>query len=241
MGNIFAPKTTRTQKVLGYFFMLLLALMMVAVFSDTLVNDVLYEPLSFFAASLSVLLLFALFWGLRQKNSWLRVNLDNQPRSPIKVILSVTIGIPILLHFSIAKGLPVLLHSFVADKAVVIATIDDKRFGYYSRTCDGGLYLQGYRFWGNDYICGISKQDWDSYQSGDKLALYGENSLFGFTYQKYTLLTDELLQQIIAQSAALRAQAITSNKGMNLEQARKFIADSDPAPDSNSDSKRLPQ
>ncbi|WP_299803200.1 hypothetical protein [uncultured Shewanella sp.] len=235
MANIFAPKTTKTQKVLGYFFMLLLALMMIAVFSNTLVNDVLYERLSLFAATLSLLLLIALFWGLKQKNSWIRVNLDNQPRSPIKVILSVTIGIPILLHFALAKGLPVLLHSFTADKAVVIATIDDKRFGYYSRTCDGGLYLGGYRFWGNDYICGIKKEDWDSYQSGDKLALYGDKSLFGFTYQKYTLLTNELLQQIIAQSAALRAEAITGKKPMSLEQARKFIAD----PDSNS--KRLPQ
>ncbi|MCG9730875.1 hypothetical protein L1D44_13655 [Shewanella sp. Isolate13] len=241
MGNIFAPKTTRTQKVLGYFFMLLLALMMVAVFSNTLVNDVIYERLSLLAAALSLLLLIALFWGLKQKNSWIRVNLDNQARSPLKVIFSVTIGLPIILHFSLAKGLPVVLHTFTADKAVVIATIDDKRFGYYSRTCDGGLYLEGYRFWGNDYICGISKQDWDSYQAGDKLALYGNKSRIGFTYQKYTLLTDELLQQIIAQSAALRAQTITGNKGMSLEQPRKFIADSTPTPDSSSDPERLPQ
>ena len=113
MSNIFAPKTTRTQKVLGYFFMLLLALMMVAVFSDTLVNDVLYEQLSLFAAALSLLLLIAMFWGLKQKNSWLRVNLDNQPRSPVKIILSVIIGIPILLHFALAKGLPVVLQTHV--------------------------------------------------------------------------------------------------------------------------------
>ncbi|ABV88143.1 hypothetical protein [Shewanella pealeana] len=224
MTNIFAPKTTRTQKVLGYFFMLLLALMMIAVFSNTLVNDEIYEPLSLFAAVLSVVLLVAMFWGLKQKNSWLRVNLDNQPRSPVKVILSVTIGIPILLHFSLAKGLPVLLHILLADKAIMIATIDDKRFGYYSRTCDGGLYLGGYSFWGNDYICGIKKEDWDSYQSGDKLALYGDKSILGFTYQKYTLLTDELLQQMIAQSAALKAEAITGKKPMSLEQARKFIS-----------------
>ncbi|MGS0682363.1 hypothetical protein ACVBIL_14510 [Shewanella sp. 125m-7] len=224
MTNIFAPKTTKLQKLLGYIFMLLLALMLVAVFSNTLVNDEVYEQLSLVAAVLSVLLLVAMFWGLKQKNSWLRVNLDNQPRSPVKIILSVTIGIPILLHFSLAKGLPVLLHILLADKAIMIATIDDKHFGFYSRSCDGGLYLRGYRFWGNDYICGISKQDWDSYQSGDKLALYGDKSLMGFTYQKYTLLTDELLQQIIAQSAALRAEAITGKKPMNLEQARKFIS-----------------
>ncbi|GIU38114.1 hypothetical protein L2719_07225 [Shewanella schlegeliana] len=228
MANIFAPKTTRTQKVLAYISMLLLALMLVAVFSNTLVNDEVYEQLSLFAAVLSLLLLIAMFWSLKQKHSWLRIKLDNPPRSPIKVILSVTIAIPILLHFSLAKGLPVVIHTLLADKAVVVATIDDKRFGYYSRTCDGGLYLQGYRFWGNDYICGISKQDWDSYQSGDKLVLYGDKSLMGFTYQKYTQLTDELLQQIIAESAALRAQAITSNEAMSLEQARKFIADSDP-------------
>ncbi|ABZ77481.1 hypothetical protein Shal_2932 [Shewanella halifaxensis HAW-EB4] len=227
MTNIFAPKNTKLQKLLAYIFMLLLALMLVAVFSSTLVDDEIYEQISLFSAVLSVVLLVGMFWGLKQKNSWLRAHLDNQPRHPLKVILSMVIGLPLLLHFSLAKGLPVLLHTLLAEKAVIVATIDDKRFGYYSRTCDGGLYLGGYRFWGNDYICGIKKEDWDSYQSGDKLALYGDKSILGFTYQKYTLLTDELLQQIIAQSAALRAQAITGNKGMSLEQARRFIANSD--------------
>jgi len=46
------------------------------------------------------------------------------------------------------------------DKAAVITTIDDKRFGYYCRTCNNGLCLKGYRFWNNHFIFDIDKNGW---------------------------------------------------------------------------------
>lgn len=66
-------------------------------------------------------------------------------------------------------------------------TVRAKRNPYRSRDCSGKLWLDEYKYFANDFICGVKKEHWEMLESGDKLILVGMVSTFGFEFKGYTI------------------------------------------------------
>ncbi|MGF1725596.1 hypothetical protein [Photobacterium nomapromontoriensis] len=214
--SITAPGTPKLKQLLICCVLLMFLLPIVGVFSDTLLHDQVYATLSVVSALLAIAMLIVMFKQYRQPQSALRVYFDRQNTSPRKVTLYCIIGIPVFFQLAFAKGLPVLLHSIISKPAIAFAVVEEQRFGYYNRGCNGGLYIQGYRYWYNNFICDISKEDWDALKPGDTLVLRGYKSLLGFDYQQYRVLNHDLMNRFIASS-------IRANQPVTQKEAQEYI------------------
>ncbi|MGF1908432.1 hypothetical protein L4C38_03205 [Vibrio kasasachensis] len=217
--SIYVPGTPTYKKVLGYIGMALLALSLVGVFTSTLINNQLYAILSISIGLISVVMVAVTLWLMRDKQSTLSLHIKEMHYKQWKVVLCVVIAIPVFLQVSLAKGLPVVIHLLIADNAIILSSVKDTRHSYRNRGPDGCVYINGYHFWYNNFICGMSEEDWNELKPDDVLVLKGSKSAIGFSYQGYKKLTSPLLQQVIAER--LRQKGF---KELTLEEARAFVS-----------------
>ena len=217
--SIYAPGTPTYKKVIGYIGMALLALSLVGVLTSTLINDQLYAILSIGAGLLSAVIVIVMLWSMRDEQSALSLHIKEMRYKRWKAVLCIVITIPVFFQISLAKGLPVVIHHIISDDAIILSSVKETRHGYKNKGPDGCVYINGYRFWYNNFICGIGEQDWNELKPNDVLVLKGTKSAVGFSNQGYKKLTSTLLQQVIAER--LRQKGF---KELTLEEARAFVS-----------------
>ncbi|ODS11139.1 hypothetical protein VSF3289_01404 [Vibrio scophthalmi] len=217
--SIYAPGTPTYKKVIGYVGMALLALSLVGVLTSTLINDQLYAILSIGAALISAVIVILMLWLMRDEQSELSLHIKEMRHKRWKAILCIVIVIPLFLQISLAKGLPVVIHHLISDEAIILNSVKETRHGYKNKGPDGCVYINGYRFWYNNFICGLTEEDWYEVKPDDVLVLKGSKSAIGFSYQGYKKLTSSLLQQTIAER--LKQQGY---KALTLKEAQALVS-----------------
>ncbi|PQJ50434.1 hypothetical protein BTO01_26245 [Vibrio jasicida] len=98
-----------------------------------------------------------------------------------------------------SKGLPVMTHHLISDEAIILNSVKETRHGYKNKGSDGCVYINGYRFWYNNFICGLTEEDWYEVKPDDVLVLKGSKSAIGFSYQGYKALTLKEAQALVSQ------------------------------------------
>ena len=217
--SIYAPGTPTYKKVIGYIGMALLALSLVGVLTSTLINDQLYAILSIGAGLLSAVIVILMLRSMRDEQSALSLHIKEMRHKRWKSILCIVIVIPVFFQMSLAKGLPVVIHHVISDKAIILNSVKETRHSYKNKGPDGCVYINGYRFWYNNFICGLTEDDWYEVKPDDVLVLKGSKSAIGFSYQGYKKLASSLLQQTIAER--LRQQGY---KALTLEEAQALVS-----------------
>lgn len=217
--SIYAPGTPTYKKVIGYIGMALLALSLVGVLTSTLINDQLYAILSIGAGLLSAVIVILMLRSMRDEQSALSLHIKEMRHKRWKSILCIVIVIPVFFQMSLAKGLPVVIHHVISDKAIIFNSVKETRHSYKNKGPDGCVYINGYRFWYNNFICGLTEDDWYEVKPDDVLVLKGSKSAIGFSYQGYKKLASSLLQQTIAER--LRQQGY---KALTLEEAQALVS-----------------
>jgi hypothetical protein len=190
--EVFSTKGTRShQKVLGGCILLLLALDLVGILGQLLMNEECLLQLIIISALLSLAAIVAFIRTLFNKDSQIRKNVDAQESSPWVMTVCAIIATPILIGLAVGKGLPVLAHAMLSQQASLEVTVKRTATTFRNKYCDGGVYIAEYRIFLNDQICGIANSDWQSLEPGTRLRLYGEESPFGFSIDQYQVLTNE--------------------------------------------------
>lgn len=82
-------------------------------------------------------------------------------------------------------GLPLVLHKVASNEARVVVTVSHASFPFKRKRCSGKVYIEEYRLNGEQRVCGIQEEQWSALASGDKIILFGDKSIFGFTYERY--------------------------------------------------------
>lgn len=217
--SIYAPGTPTYKKVLGYIVMVLMIFLLVGVMTSTLINDQLYAILSIGAGLISAVIVILMLWLMRDEQSELSLHIKEMRHKRWKAILCIVIVIPLFLQISLAKGLPVVIHHLISDEAIILNSVKETRHGYKNKGPDGCVYINGYRFWYNNFICGLTEEDWYEVKPDDVLVLKGAKSAIGFSYQGYKKLTSSLLQQTIAER--LKQQGY---KALTLKEAQALVS-----------------
>lgn len=189
MGLLFSESATPKQKALICFIVTILSLSITGMVSDTLVNEKIGVPLAWLSIITSIILIAYLQILLCIKSSSFRKNIEAQGKALWRTRLPLIIIIPIFIYPSIFKAVPATAHLFSSTSGNIEVTVSKRGSSYSSKTCNGGVYLQEYSLFMNTQICGIHKEHWNKLSSGDQLRLYGQKSPFGFTFERYQVLT----------------------------------------------------
>lgn len=187
MGVFFERGATAKQKAWTLFLYAMLGSMLWGMFSDIIVNEDILIPLAWLAAGISVLGVGYSLYALFKAESRLREVARAQRRKTWLMGLGLVIGIPILCFGFLVKGLPTVLHYALARDGEQIVVVDHLAANYSSRVCNGGVFIQGPHSFLNDEICGIQEKDWRGLKPGAIIRLMGEESVFGFTYDRYQI------------------------------------------------------
>lgn len=185
MAAIFKPNTSPKQKLIAYLIFGVLALSLAGMFNNILVDDAISAILTKIALSISLVLIAVVTFFLFKNDSSLRAQINRQNKSPWLLFICFAISIPIFMHLALAQGIPATLHFIFSSESKIEVTVRGKSSSYRSKSCKGGVYLEGYNSFLNSRICGIDRQTWQSLSSGDQLMLHGSKSFFGFHYKRY--------------------------------------------------------
>ena len=166
-------------------------LMILAGFSKTIVNESLFNY--YWTKIVIIAILLYLLKTLLQEKSWLNKGFDYQNISKYKRFLSIIVGVPLLLTLLLERGIPIFLHHLFSKPSKKIVSIE-KKIDWHSLYCNHGVVLKDYDSF-NGRVCGLKEDVFHKVSSGDKIILYGNSSIFGFDYDKYTMLKDNTKSQ----------------------------------------------
>jgi hypothetical protein len=190
---LFPKEATLNQKIAIVLSMLLAILTIFGIvgylFLHILINDNVFSALIIPTVVASLLIIIFLGKAVFNETSFVRKYANIMKQGPLKFILSMCLVVPVVLSIFITIALPSTLHIFASEPGDLVVTIKQKSLWYKSRTCDGSIYIEEHKNFMNNKVCGISKNDWDTLVSGDKIRLTGKKSYVGFNYDKYELLT----------------------------------------------------
>ena len=89
--------------------------------------------------------------------------------------------LPLSCYFGITS-IPFIAHTYLGQHAEIVVTISKKGTSYFKKHCNGKIIFDEYP---RSYLCDIKKTDWIHFRKGDKVKLYGKESVYGFTSSKY--------------------------------------------------------
>ena len=174
------------QSIFLIIILILSFLLLWGAFSKLIVNENLF--IYHWSKILTLILTIYLLNLLFKKNSWLQKGFKLQNgNSKIKQALSIIIGVPILSIIFLERSVPTTLHYFFSKPSEQIVTIEKKIEGR-RKFCDNGAIIKNYNSF-NGKICGLDDDIINKISTGDKLVLFGNSSIFGFTYDKYKYIS----------------------------------------------------
>jgi len=159
--------------------------MILGVFNQTIVNENLF---GFYWTKILTIVIVIYFVIISfNDNSWLSKSYNFQKNSKIKKFLSIAIGIPMIITIILERGVPIFLHQLIAKPSKKTVIVNKKIEGY-RKSCKNGVTLVGYSDTYNGRLCGLEADMLATISKGDKIILFGENSIFGFSYHKYSYI-----------------------------------------------------
>ncbi len=167
------------------FMFFFLYLIILGVFSKTIVNKSLFD--FYWTKILTIMLVIYFITILFNNNSWLNRSYNFQNISKTKRFLSIIIGIPLIITLIFERGIPIFLHQLIAKPSQKLVIVNRKIKGY-RKSCKNGVVIVGYSDTYNGRVCGLKADLIKKISKGDKIILFGESSLFGFSYHKYSYI-----------------------------------------------------
>ena len=155
-------------------------------FLHVLVNERLVTILLFVSAIVTLILYYIALKNRTKLTEFYKKS--KRKYSAWSVILSLLIAIPMFSTILIAKGLPSALHFLASSNASLDVSVIKKRSrSFRSKYCSGQVEVKEYQY---DFlinsVCVDNLGVWSSLKPGDRLKLIGRQSIFGFSYNKYS-------------------------------------------------------
>ena len=182
-------ESSTLKKKIAVCFLPILGLMLFSLFSPVLINENVIFTLSVVTAIASVLAIIYFVRESLNKTSKLHEIINKQRVNPIISLLLLCLCAPLFLYMSISIGIPSVLHTLISEPGESVITVESKLS---DRHCRNGIYTEEYKYLLNGRVCGIKKTDWESLVLGDKIRLLGSKSYFGFSYDRYIILSEKM-------------------------------------------------
>ena len=190
MRLLFQKGATLRQKVVLIPILALVVSMCFVLFSHVLINENVIFPLSIIAIAASAFAIIYFFRVLLDKDSAMSRRIKARGEKTISFMIIYVLITPLILYPSIAVGIPSALHMLVSEPGDLVVTVEYKSSSYRSGKFRYGCFdVQEYKYFFNNEVCGLSKDDWNSFVAGDRIRLSGKKSYFGFSYSQYEKLT----------------------------------------------------
>jgi hypothetical protein len=180
MNFLFKKDTTLKQKIAVVFILIVMISIIWGGFSHIIVNESLFIfEWSNYAAIVMTLIFLIL---LLKPNSTFKKNIEEQKKSIEMAVLAMLIAVPLVTKLACERGIPIILHT-LTSKASQMDVIVAKQIS--NKGCRKGVKLIGYDRFANGKVCGLHDKFLSFAKQGTKLTLIGEESIFGFTMDKY--------------------------------------------------------
>lgn len=184
----YARYPTPFQNLIGYAITLpIAALIFIGLNSSFLASEEHVIDFIFGGLAFSSIVLFLKFVTIVNQGTTYTKKLRRRGVKPLTAFLVSIVAVPAFTTFAFYKGLPRAINYFISEPGEITVTVRAKRNPYRSRDCSGKLWLDEYKYFANDFICGVKKEHWEMLESGDKLILVGMVSTFGFEFKGYTI------------------------------------------------------
>lgn len=180
MNILFKENATLGQKIQIIFFLMVLITALFGIFSNMLVNEsiLIYEYSNYIALVTVLIFLISLF----KPNSTLKKRLEEQKKSIVLSTIIMICFIPLITKLTCERGIPIILHTFTKKPSEMKVVVSKQES---SKHCRKGVELFGYERLGNGKVCGLGDKFLSFAKSGTKFTLIGEESIFGFTTDRY--------------------------------------------------------
>ncbi|WP_105258326.1 MULTISPECIES: hypothetical protein [unclassified Pseudoalteromonas] len=163
-------------------------------FGGVFVNEELARALAWLSLPLTLALIALLTYALFKKSFRKKLEQTAGKFGQYFVLPVAYLLIPFFVYFPIAIGIPTLLHHICypfANSTTLVLTIDRKGSSHKPGKwrCRGSIWLKEYQLPTNGNMCGMNSLIWGLLSPGDKITVYGKETVFGFSYDGYKLHT----------------------------------------------------